>query len=107
MIETGTLWIVIIGLGVGSFLLRFTFLGFVGDRPLPEWMLRHLRYTAVAILPALCGPLVVFSGDASATEPSRLIAACVTLLAGAISRNVLVAIGSGAVTLFTAVYLLG
>ena len=106
-IDPTILWTVIIGLGVGSFLLRFTFLGFVGNRPLPDWMLRHLRYTAVAILPALCAPLVVFSGDAGATEPSRLIAALATLLAGAISRNVFVAIGAGAATLFATVYLLG
>ncbi|WP_299691398.1 AzlD domain-containing protein [uncultured Tateyamaria sp.] len=107
MIDQGTLWTVIIGLGVGSFLLRFAFLGFVGDRPLPDWMLRHLRYTAVSILPALCAPLVVYSGQDEATEPSRLAAAVVTLVAGALSRNVFVAIGCGAATLFAAVYLLG
>lgn len=107
MIDAATLWTVIIGLGIGSFLLRFAFLGFVGDRPLPEWMLRHLRYTAVAILPALCAPLVVYSGDGGTTELSRLAAAIVTLLAGALSRNVFVAIGAGAATLLGAVYLLG
>ena len=107
MIDNGTLWVVIIGLGVGSFLLRFAFLGFVGDRPLPEWRLRHLRYTAVAILPALCAPLVVYSGEGGATEPSRLAAAVVTLGAGALTRNVFVAIGAGAATLLVAVYLLG
>ncbi|WP_415921359.1 AzlD domain-containing protein [Tateyamaria sp. SN6-1] len=107
MIEDATLWTVIIGLGIGSFLLRFAFLGFVGDRPLPEWMLRHLRYTAVAILPALCAPLVVFSGDGGTTEPSRLTAAIVTLGIGALTRNVFAAIGAGAATLLVMVYLLG
>ena len=107
MIDNGTLWVVIIGLGVGSFLLRFAFLGFVGDRPLPEWMLRHLRYTAVAVLPALCAPLVVYSGEGGETEPSRLAAAVVTLVAGALTRNVFVAIGAGAGTLQDAEYLLG
>ncbi|MBV1897311.1 MAG: AzlD domain-containing protein, partial [Rhodobacteraceae bacterium] len=46
-----TLWIVIIGMAIGSFALRFVFIGLVGNRPLPPWLLRHLRYTAVAILP--------------------------------------------------------
>ena len=79
MIDKTTLWIVIFALGIGSFLLRFTFLGFVGDRPLPAWLTRHLRYTAVAILPALIAPLVVFSGENGSTEPTRVVAAVVTL----------------------------
>lgn len=99
-IETGTLWFIIFALGIGSFLLRFTFLGFVGDRPLPSWVLRHLRYTAVAILPALVAPLVAFSGDNGSTDPTRLIAAAVTVAVGIWSKNVLAAIGSGAAVLF-------
>ena len=50
---SATVWTVIILLGLGSFGLRFLFIGIVGDRPLPPWLLRHLRYTAVAVLPGL------------------------------------------------------
>lgn len=106
MIDSTTLWIVIISLGVGSFLLRFTFLGFVGDRPLPEWLLRHLRYTAVAILPALVAPLVVYSGEGGSTDITRVMAALVTLGVGMWTRNVFAAIGAGAATLFVMVYML-
>ncbi|WP_420013207.1 AzlD domain-containing protein [Tateyamaria sp.] len=106
-IDQTTLWIVIFGLGLGSFLLRFTFLGFVGDRELPAWLLRHLRYTAVAILPALVGPLVVFSGENGDTDPTRVLAAIATVAAGMITKNVFAAIGAGALTLFASVYLLG
>lgn len=104
MIETTTLWMIIFGLGVGSFLLRFTFLGFVGDRPLPQWLLRHLRYTAVAILPALVAPLVVFSGEEGSSDPSRIAAALVTLVVGVMTKNVFAAIGAGALTLFAVIY---
>lgn len=107
MIDKETLWLVIFGLGLGSFLLRFTFLGFVGDRPLPAWLVRHLRYTAVAILPALVAPLVVFSGEGGSTDPTRLGAALVTLGVGIWTRNVFAAIGAGAGALFALVYLLG
>ncbi|WP_299043462.1 AzlD domain-containing protein [uncultured Tateyamaria sp.] len=105
MIDSATLWTVIIGLGVGSFLLRFAFLGFVGDRPLPEWLLRHLRYTAVAILPALVAPLVVYSGENGSTDVTRVLAALATLGVGMWTRNVFAAIGAGATTLFVLVYL--
>ncbi|MEL6621024.1 MAG: AzlD domain-containing protein [Pseudomonadota bacterium] len=107
MIDTGTLWLVIILLGIGSFLLRFTFIGFVGNRPLPPWLLRHLRYTAVAILPALCAPLVVYSGEGGSTDPTRLAAAIVTVGAGMATRNVFAAIGAGAFALFVLVYVIG
>jgi branched-subunit amino acid transport protein len=107
MIDKDTLWLVIFGLGIGSYLLRFTFLGFVGDRPLPAWLVRHLRYTAVAILPALVAPLVVYSGEGGATDPTRFFAAAATLGVGIWTRNVFAAIGAGALTLFLAVYLLG
>ena len=107
MIDASTLWLVILGLGAGSFLLRFTFLGFVGNRPLPDWMLRHLRYTAVAILPALCAPLVVYSGPEDTTEPSRVIAGVITLTVGYLTKNVFAALGSGAASLFAAVWWLG
>lgn len=107
MIDKDTLWLVIFGLGIGSFLLRFTFLGFVGDRPLPAWLVRHLRYTAVAILPALVAPLVVYSGEGSATDPTRLFAAAATLGVGIWTRNVFAAIGAGALTLGVLIFVMG
>ncbi|WP_300036574.1 AzlD domain-containing protein [uncultured Roseobacter sp.] len=108
MIDSITLWTVIIGLGLGSYLLRFTFIGLVGDRPMPAWLLRHLRYTAVAVLPALVAPQVVWPA-ATGGEPDlpRLTAACVTLLVGYFSRNVFAALISGAVSLFAMLALVG
>ena len=102
------IWFVIIGLGIGSFLIRFVFLGFVGDRPLPAWLLRHLRYTAVAILPALVTPLVIWP-DATGGNPDlpRLAAAAMTAAVGIWSKNVIAAIFAGAATLYSLLYLLG
>ena len=107
MIDKDTLWLVIFGLGIGSYLLRFTFLGFVGDRPLPAWLVRHLRYTAVAILPALVAPWVVYSGEGGATDPTRFFAAAATLGVGVWTRNVFAAIGAGALTLGVLIYAMG
>ena len=108
MIDRTTLWIVIIGLGLGSFALRFAFTGFVGDRPMPAWLLRHLRYTAVAILPALVAPQVVWPNatDGQMDAP-RLGAALATVVVGLMTKNVFAAIFGGAATLYTLLYLLG
>lgn len=102
------IWIVIAGLGLGSFGLRFVFLGLIGDRAMPEWVLRHLRYTAVAILPALIAPLVLWpQATGGELDPPRLAAAATTVLAGVLTRSVFAAIGAGAITLYGLLYLLG
>jgi len=101
-----TIWIVIIGMAIGSFALRFVFLGIVGDRPLPPWLLRHLRYTAVAILPALVVPLVVWpTGTGGQPDLARLLAAAVTVVVGMATKNVIAAMLSGAATLYLLLYL--
>jgi len=101
MSSTIELWLIIITLGVGSFAIRFTFLGVVGDKPLPPWLLRHLRYTAVAVLPALVAPLIVWPA-ATNGEPdmTRMAAAAATFAVGYLSKNVVAAITAGAVTLY-------
>ena len=53
------IWTTIIALGLGTFLIRFSFMGLVGSRELPPWLTRHLRYVPVAVLPGLVAPLVV------------------------------------------------
>lgn len=107
-IDPVTLWVVIAGMAIGSYALRFVFLGLVGGRAMPAWLLRHLRYTAVAIIPALVTPLVIWpAATGGAPDPARLIAAAVTILVGLLSRNVLMAVFSGAGALYLCLYLLG
>ncbi|XDA99301.1 AzlD domain-containing protein [Sulfitobacter sp. LCG007] len=108
MIDHTKLWVVMIGLAVGSFLLRYAFIGFVGNRPLPPWLLRHLRYTAVAILPALVTPQVIWpQGTDGQFDLPRLGAAIATVVLGYTTRNVLITICGGAATLYGLLWLLG
>lgn len=108
MIDKTTLWIVILALGIGSFSLRFVFTGLIGDRPLPEWVTRHLRYTAVAVLPGLVAPLVLWpAATEGQTDPARLIAALVTVAVAYYTKRVFAAIIAGAASLYGLFYLLG
>ncbi|MBE1291440.1 MAG: AzlD domain-containing protein [Rhodobacteraceae bacterium] len=107
MSESTTIWVIIVAMGLGSFGLRFLFLGVIGDRQMPEWVLRHLRYTAVAVLPGLVAPLVLWpAATEGQPDPARLAAAAVTLGVGYITKNVLAAIFGGAATLFLGLYFL-
>lgn len=106
MIDKTTIWIVIILLGIGTFGLRFVFTGLVGDREMPAWLLRHLRYTAVAVLPALVAPMVVWpAATGGALDAPRLAAAITAAGLGYITKNVLVSMISGAVVLYLGLFL--
>lgn len=99
--STFEIWAIILGLGIGTFLIRFSFLGLLGGRDLPPVALRLLRYTAVAVIPGLVAPLVVWP-QATGGEPdaARMAAALVALGLGVLARNVLLAIFGGAGTLY-------
>jgi len=108
MIDRVELWVVIVLLGLGSFGLRFAFLGLIGSRAMPAWVLRHLRYTAVAVLPAISAPLVLWpAATGGVPDPARLAAAGVTLTLGLWTKNVLLAIFGGAAALYGLPLLLG
>ena len=108
MIDRTELWIVIFGLGLGSFGLRFVFLGLIGDRPLPEWVLRHLRYTAVSVIPALITPLVVWpAATGGQPDPLRLIAAALALTMAVVTKNLYAALGTGVAVMLGGGWLIG
>ena len=102
--EAAEIWALIVLLGIGTYLIRFSFLGLVGDRQLSPVLLRLLRYTPVAVLPGLVAPLVV-EGNAPLGEPEKLIAAAVTVLVGWRTKSLLPAIAAGALAFYGIGYL--
>ena len=97
------IWVVILVLAVGTFLIRFSFLGIIGSRPLPPWALRHLRYAPVAVIPGLIAPLVLWpQATGGETDPARLLAALATLVVGVWTKSMLPAIAAGAFVLYWA-----
>jgi branched-subunit amino acid transport protein len=106
--STFEIWMIIILLGIGTYLIRFSFIGLIGSRDLPDWILRHLRYTPVAVLPGLVAPLV-FWPDATggALDAPRLTAALATFAVGILTKSPLWAAITGGCTLYALLYLLG
>lgn len=99
--STLEIWFIIFALGAGTFLIRFSFLGLIGNRPMPPFALRLLRFTPVAVLPGMVAPLVLWPA-ATGGHPDlvRLLAAFATIGVGFWTRNVLWAIFAGAVVLY-------
>lgn len=105
--DKGTLWLVIVLLGLGTYLIRFSFLGLLGGRELPDWVLRHLRYVAVAVMPGLIAPLVLWPAATNGTpDPARLIAALVAFGIGIWTRSVVGTVLAGMGTLYLVQYLI-
>ena len=108
MIDNATLWIVILALGGGSYLLRFVFIGLIGDRPMPAWVLRHLRYTAVAVLPALIAPLVVWPpATGGMVDLPRLAAALAATVVAWKTHSVIGSVLAGGGVLYLGLWLAG
>ncbi len=99
--STAEIWLIIAALAVGTFLIRFSFLGLIGNRPMPPIVLQLLRFTPVAVLPGMVAPLVLWPA-ATGGEPDlvRLLAAAATLGVGLWTRHVLMGMIGGAVTLY-------
>ena len=101
------IWLMIILLAVGTFLIRFSFLGMVGSRQMPDWVLRHLRYTPVAVLPGLVAPLVLWpEATGGSPDAARLIAAGVTIFVAWWRKSVLWGVAAGFASLVALLNLL-
>jgi branched-subunit amino acid transport protein len=108
MSEVARIWVVIFGLGIGTFLIRLSFIGLVGDRQLPGWATRLLRYVPVAVMPGLVAPLIVWpQATGGAPDPARLAAAVAALAVGAYTRSLLGAIAAGMIVLYAGLALVG
>ena len=108
-LSSAQIWIVIAGLALGTFLVRFSFLG-------------HRRRSALAEVAPASAALHAGGGHsaawsrrwcccrrrpAAALDPARLIAAAATLALGLVARNTLIAIIGGAATLYAMLWASG
>lgn len=55
-------WAIVIALAVGTFLIRYSFIGLFANRDIPPWLERGLKFMVPAIFAA-----IVFSGVAMST----------------------------------------
>ncbi len=91
-----TIWTVILGLGALTYLIRFSFLGILAGKRVPDWAAQALGFVPVAVLPAIVAPMVALSPETRDwAEPHRVLAALMALGIGMATRNMLAAIATG------------
>ncbi|SEA52283.1 AzlD domain-containing protein [Rubrimonas cliftonensis] len=94
--DGGYVWTVILGLGLVTYLIRFSGLGLLGAGAPPPWLARALAYVPTAVLPAIIAPLVAFDrATGGVAAPHAFIAAGLALAVGAWLRSLLPAILAG------------
>ncbi len=106
--SSSEIWLIVAVLAIGTFLIRFSFLGLIGDRQMPPLVLRMLRYTPVAVLPGMVAPLV-FWPAATGGEPDlvRILAAAAAVIVAYKSKKVVWGMGAGVVVFYGGLWLTG
>ena len=59
------IWLIITLMAMGTFAIRFSFLGLIGSKRIAPLIERMLRFTPVAVLPGMVAPLVLWPTDAA------------------------------------------
>ncbi|SEF85128.1 AzlD domain-containing protein [Marinobacterium lutimaris] len=97
-----TLWGLFIAVALGTFALRFSFIGLHGRLHLPPTLKRALVYVPASVLAALVLPAVSLSGpeQSFALDNLRIPAAAVAALIAWKSHNTLLTILAGMGTLW-------
>lgn len=91
-------WAVVLGLAIGTFLIRYSFIGLFADRDMPAWLDRALKLMVPGIFAAIVFSGVVMVGGEVAGWAywPRYAAALLGLVAALLSRgNMLVTLGVG------------
>jgi branched-subunit amino acid transport protein len=95
-------WIAIAGLSIGTFLIRYSFIGFLAGKKLPAKFEHALQLAVPAIFAAIVIPLVVLAEgrfDASSRWP-HIVAAIVTGLVAGWRGGMLTPLAAGMATLY-------
>lgn len=96
-------WLVIVTIGVLTYLIRLSFIGLLGSQPMPQWAERPLSYVAPSVLAALTVPAVVLRDSEIDLSPStnpRVLAAVVATLVAWRFKNMAVVIVAGMTALW-------
>lgn len=103
-------WAVVFGLAVGTFLIRYSFIGLLTDRGIPPWLDRALKLMVPAIFAAIVfsGIAIVGGNVAGLAYWPRYAAGAIALVAAVMTRgNMLVTVVVGMAALHGLPWLAG
>jgi len=97
--DASTVWLIMLGLGAGTFLMRLSFIHLAGRLPMPTRLSRTLRFVPAAVLAALVVPAILRwtpGGEAlTGDDLPRLAAGLAAAVVAWTTRSVLATLGVG------------
>ncbi len=95
-LEPSTVWLIMITIGIGTFLIRFSFIWFFGRAAVRPGIQRALRFVPAAVLSALILPSFALSEQVGFSFANhRMWAGLVAAVIAWRSRNILLTISVG------------
>lgn len=100
--STTTLWLTILGVGIGTFLLRLSFIEMWKWLRVPPLLMQALNYVPAAVLASLVLPALLRSGGAIdvSFDNLRLYAGLAALAVAWYTRSMLLTLASGMAALW-------
>lgn len=97
MVDMSTYWPIVIALGLGTFLIRFSFILIVDRVTFPDAVNRMLRFIPASVLTALIVPSVLLARTAGHEFAGwdRTLAALAAVLVAWKTRNIFATIAGG------------
>lgn len=100
-LDSTILWIVMLGIGGGTFLIRFSFICLFGKKQMPEVLMRSLRLVPAAIFSALIVPSFALTQQATFSVGNyRMWAGIIAVGIAWKTRNVILTIVAGMAVLW-------
>lgn len=96
-------WLLVIAIGIGTILLRGSFLALLGPGSIPRPLQRALRFVPAAVFPAIALPAVLLINGAYAItfDNYRIYAAIVAGVVGYRTKSLALTMVAGLATLWT------
>lgn len=96
------IWGIIIAAGIFTFAIRLSFIVLIGSKEIPVWLRSALRFVPPAVLTAIIFPELLLADGRLAIEPSngRLIAGILAIIVAWRTKNAILTILTGMLTLW-------
>ncbi len=102
MVDMTTYWPIVLGIGIGTFAIRYSFILIMDRLTLPDAFHKMLRFIPASVLTALAVPAILLhkNGGTSFAGWERTIAALIAVLVAWKTKNILATIASGMASLW-------
>lgn len=103
-----TLWLMLLVIGVITYTIRLSCIGLLGQKDMPAFLLKALRFVPITVLPAIILPQLFLRNNTLVltVQNPRWIAGIFAGIVAWRTRNVLLTIAVGMVTLWVLQFLL-